>query len=207
MQYRTRHFGLASLITMLVLGLCLFWNRPSLLQGFTNLRNAPRDSSPLWIEDRASLRLCVMVEPSLPKDEITSKVYALLVENVMHTPAWEHAGYSQAPVIDDECTSQIRIPSRRMDRFEPLGPGVTENPGPYRGVLVLLSEERADVVLGPGKLAEFGSYGLVQVDEHTFAEVIPLVVARASALEHPSMVQIYLPSLVGLLPTNHGAKP
>ena len=164
-------------------------------------------SSPLLIKERDKPRICVVVESTLPKYIIMHRINNLLVEKVMYTSEWKHAGYQQAPTIDEGCASKIRIPHRRMERFEPLGPGLTETPGPYRGVLIVLSERRADLVLGPGKLAELGSYEIVQVDTHTFVEVTSLVVVRESALDHPSMTDFYLPLLIGLSPKNDGMKP
>ncbi len=164
-------------------------------------------SSPFLVKGRDKLIMCIVVESGLPNDKVIQEINRILVDKIVYSPEWKHVGYQQAPIIDEGCVSKVRIPYRKMERFEPLGPGLTESPGPYRGVLVVLSERRADLVLGPGKLAELGSYEIVQVDAHTFAEVTPLVVVRVSALEHPSMADFYLPLLLGLSPKDDGIKP
>jgi hypothetical protein len=169
---------------------------------FSKAQAHPITTNALLVSDRSTLRVCLSIDPSLAsrKAEISGRFINALEQVRQHKDKdWISAGFQkEVPKLETNC--DVRIPSRRMLRFETLGPGLTNNPGPFRSVILVLNESLANTVLRDRNV-EYATYELMQVDDHVAVEVTSALVVRIRFLDNPEFINTYLPLVIGLDPT------
>lgn len=157
----------------------------------------------LLVSTREDFRLCVSTTgeidgPGAARAELVSGV-----AQVQKHPDWE-AAFGAPPAsaraaAADTCPS-VRLPDR-VDRTTIVGPGVTENPSPYRTWVHILDERTADRVLGPGVRAVTAPAEIMFDDERRGATVSTAVLVRRGHLDDQEFRKGLLTEGIGLRPT------
>ena len=162
----------------------------------------------LLVNTRDRMRVCVEETPGLteapglaePAPTVRAKL-GRAMQVVHQHPDWQAAGLGdRVPALEAGC--RAKIPSDKLDRgnSQAVGRGKTNNPGPFRTVIVVLDEARAARILGdrPATLVPFE---MMCPTEEECVEVTSSVIVRESALESPDFINPYLTLAVGLEPS------
>jgi hypothetical protein len=166
----------------------------------------PITSNALLVSDRTALRICLEMGASLlPSAPSIAEQLSIGLGIVRQHKDWEAAGLG-VKVPKPEIGCGAKIPSKSITRFELIGPGLTETPGPFRTVIVVLDDSQADTVLDRQNV-QFATFELMRVDDDVAAEVTSALVVRKDFLKEPDFVDIYLPLAIGLAPTRSFPEP
>ncbi|MCC6500800.1 MAG: hypothetical protein IT313_11100 [Anaerolineales bacterium] len=178
------------------------------LMNFDKAHAYPITTNALLVNDRTTLRVCFATDQFLTTRmiEISDRLFTALDQVRQYKGTdWLPAGFQEkTPIPESNC--QVRIPSKQMLGFESLGPGLTDKPGPFRSVILVLSETSANRVL-ENKNADFATYELMQISDHVAVEVTSALVVRESSLENPEFIETYLPVALGLEPVTEFKRP
>lgn len=153
-------------------------------------------SSSLLVDTRETLRVCALL-PYEDHDAATTALEAGLTQVQQH-PDWASAAYgNQPPALESDC--HVTLPDKPIERGTIIGPGITETPGPYRTVLIVLDDASANRHLGKAD-AVLVPYELMKVGDHDAATVTTALVVRAAFLNSSEFTELYLPLSLGLSP-------
>lgn len=161
-------------------------------------------NSPLLVNTRTRLHLCVGVSPELqPRNlEIRERLQTSLHTLKNTNPHWNivYGADNEVPTLENNCKLNIPAGSLSKDyNANAVGLGNVTNPTPYRTVFLVLDEQRADLVLGSAKVMLI-PYEMMLISEHENVEVTTAVVLRESAIEDSEIIELHLPIGMGLEP-------
>jgi hypothetical protein len=150
--------------------------------------------SSLLVSTRTELRLCLDTHGAV---DAASSARALdsALASLHGDPAWKAAGYRDAPDVEHGCPTEL---PPQLTKGEVLGPGLTDHPGPYRVVVVVLDGPTADRHLPDGARAALLPYEAMPVSPHVQASVTQAVAVRADFLTDPAFATDYLAPALGL---------
>lgn len=156
--------------------------------------------SGLLVSNRSDYRMCVHIadgvrDPGKARAEVTAGL-----AHVQQHPDWKAAfGASPAPArlaAADDCPS-VRLPDR-LQRGAMVGPGVTEDPSPYRTWVHVLDERTADRLLGEGVPSATVTAEAMPAGERHAAAVSTAVLVRRGHLDDAAFRDGALTEAVGL---------
>lgn len=150
----------------------------------------------LLVSTRDELRVCVATIGQVDAARLDAKLSAAL-QVVRGHRQWTDAGYSEVPQPERRCTAGL--PATGVAKGVVVGPGMTDDPGPYRTVVVVLDDVTASRSLGQQQ-AVLAPWELMLVRDREAATVTQAVVVRAAFLDDPRFALDYLTSAVGLDP-------
>jgi hypothetical protein len=162
-------------------------------------------STALLVHSRDHLQVCVQIDPLLADQ--TAALVAQLSDDLQALrgshPDWEASGLERGAItVDVGCPGgavvDTPIDAKGMGGAV-LGPGVMAIPSPYRTHVHVISDARAQAVLGEQPYAR-ALAELVTVDEHRVAEVSTALVVPAAALGSERFRMQALAESVGLAP-------
>lgn len=186
---RLAAYGVLAALLVLVLGLFVEARRTEAVP-----RADPQ--SDLIVSTRDRLRVCADIRVA-DQRQVTDRLTAGL-KQVRRHPHWELTDFGRrTPAVEDGC--RATLPPDGVAKGVVVGPGVTERPGPYRTVVVVLGGEEADRLLG-GQQAALVPYELMELDPGTTATVTQAVVVRDTFVSSPQFVKDYLTPAIGLHP-------
>lgn len=152
--------------------------------------------SDLIVSTRERLRVCADIRAANQR-QVTDQLTAGL-RQVRRHPHWERTDFgTETPVLERGCRAQL--PDDGVAKGIVVGPGITEHPGPYRTIVVVLGGEEADRLLG-NQRAVLVPYELMKLDPGMTATVTQTVVVRDAFVSSPEFVKDYLTPAIGLHP-------
>jgi hypothetical protein len=155
------------------------------------------DSS-LMVSTRDELRVCVDTQGPVDASRLEQRLSSGLGLVRQH-PQWGVARYGErVPALERECAA--RLPAE-ITKGTVVGPGVTDDPSPYRTVIIVLDEASAKRYLG-AQPAVLVPYELMKVSDHVAVTVTQAVVVREGFVGAPAFTAEYLTPALGLEPTS-----
>ncbi|MFP8886240.1 MULTISPECIES: hypothetical protein [Streptomyces] len=157
----------------------------------------------LLVSTREDFRLCVSTTGELDNPRQARAELVSGLAQVQKHPDWE-AAFGAPPAraavaAADTCPS-VRLPES-VERTTIVGPGVTEDPTPYRTWVHILDERTADRVLGAGVQAATAPAEIMFDADRRGATVSTAVLVRAGHLDDQTFRRGLLTEGIGLLPT------
>ncbi len=148
----------------------------------------------LLVSTRDELRLCVALSPTLEKQRAGAGIHDQLagsLARVRNHPDWD-AAYGAAEIADRDAVEASCPDAKLPDRYEPkitvAGPGVTEEPSPYRTWIYVLDEATADRLLGAGVQSGTAAAELMRVGKDELVTVTSALLVRQSRLDDAEFV-------------------
>ena len=183
-------------------------------------------SSPLLVNTRNALQLCIQVSPSLQSQKM---VITHLIQEQMGILQQTHPDWARvyggsvnvqdgisvpiSTTVQDATSSQnatvlfqqncpVSIPTERLDSSDmtAFGRGLVTEPSLFRAVVLVLDDATADLVIGDLDMSH-AVYEVMKNSEHGFVEVTNAIVVRASAIKTAKFVDQYLSVAISLPPT------
>lgn len=156
--------------------------------------------SDLIVSTRDRLRVCADIRVSDERrvaDQLTEGL-----KRVRRHPHWGLTDFGAGtPLLERGCSAQL--PETGVSKGIVIGPGVTERPGPFRTIIVVLGDQDADRYLGDQRAA-LVPYELMELERKVTATVTQAVVVRDSFIGSPGFVKDYLTPAIGLHPDPDG---
>jgi hypothetical protein len=152
--------------------------------------------SALLVSTRGELRVCLTTQGLVDAAAVADQLGAAF-EVLRRHPQWQLSGYDQVPKLEQGCPATL--PPTGVSKGVVVGPGLTEEPGPYRAVIVVLNDHAAAGYLGE-QPAVLVPYELMRIGERDAASVTQAVVVRTAFLNDPEFATEYLTPAVGLDP-------
>ncbi|MGC5331237.1 hypothetical protein [Micromonospora sp. DT62] len=156
----------------------------------------------LLVTSRSSLRMCVEAGMDADGQAIRGGLLAGL-ERARQDPNWTgaygRARFSPATALTFGCPAP-HLPDR-VGRTTVAGPGLTDDPSPYRVWVYVLDDATADRVLGAGRAADVATAELMRQANSTWPVSTALLVRR-SHLADPTAVALALRTALGLVRAN-----
>lgn len=158
----------------------------------------------LLVTTRTDFRICVESRPATADGQRST------VERSLHTSLdglrrhrdWQKA-YRDAR-YDPETSLKWGCPAPRLpERYERVmvaGPGLTENPSPYRVWVYLLDDPTADRVIGPGTPAVIATAESMRSGHTDTFPVSTALLIRHTTLANSALATRYLSEAAGLTP-------
>lgn len=158
--------------------------------------------SDLIVSTRERLRVCADIRGA-DERRVTDQLTAGL-RRVRRHPHWHLTDFGgDVPALERGCPA--RLPETGVSKGIVVGPGVTERPGPYRTVVVVLGGRDADRFLGHQRAA-LVPYELMELRPGMTATVTQAVVVRDTFVSSPEFTRDYLTPAIGLHPDPDGTE-
>ncbi len=118
--------------------------------------------------------ICLEVRGEVEREQATEELYEALDRLSATMPATAKA------TIGEGC--EVNLPDSGLDRFQNIGPGIVEAPGPWLTVVVVLGDTMADQLLGTENV-NYASYEMMVSGQHDAGEVTSALVVRQGHLQ------------------------
>ncbi|HEY5927299.1 MAG TPA: hypothetical protein VIV11_36680 [Kofleriaceae bacterium] len=162
-------------------------------------------STALLVKSRDRLAVCLQIDPLLAEHTqvVAARLHADLVALADAHPDWQASGLDHGEIsVEVGCPGGAIVDgpiSAKGAGGVVLGPGLLEEPSPFRTHVHVIADSRATAVLGDEPYAR-ALAELAQVDEHRVAEVSTALVVPASALGSEAFRMQALADSLGLQP-------
>jgi hypothetical protein len=157
----------------------------------------------LLVSTREDFRLCVHATGAARTANLDARVTEAVAE-VREHPDWEAAfgatGGGARAAVAGACPA-VELPDGPLTRTSLVGPGLTEDPSPYRTWVHVLDDATADRLLGPDRDAMNVPAEMMRTDERNSAAVSTAVLVRAGHLDDPGFRGGLLTEGIGLRAT------
>ncbi|MEH0972029.1 hypothetical protein V6U77_12940 [Micromonospora sp. CPCC 205546] len=161
----------------------------------------------LLVTNRSSLRMCVEAGADADGQAVHTDLLAGL-EQARRDPNWTgaygRARFSPATALTSGCPA-ANLPDR-VERTTVAGPGLTDDPSPYRVWIYVLDDAAADRILGVGRPADVATAELMREANSTWP-VSTALLARRSHLADTTAVALTLRTALGLVRAHQEPAP